>query len=75
MTVSPFPLVHSPPTSAPAEWQKSILPLHLNMNGPLRVPGSHPNKNYLPGEKSEDSRFKLLVVDFYLFFLLLCICL
>lgn len=36
---------------------------------------SHLNKNYLSVEKFADFRFKLLVVDFYLFFLLLFICL
>lgn len=37
--------------------------------------GSNLNKNYLPGEKFAELRFKLLIVDFYLFFLLLFICL
>lgn len=75
MTVSPFPLVHSPPTSPPAssEWQKCILPLHLYMSGLFECMVVTQVKNYLLGEKFAGLRFKLLVVDFYLFFLLLFI--
>lgn len=76
MTVSPFPLVHPPPLCPSiirvAKEYPALAPLY---EWSIWVHGNHLNKNYLPGEKFADLRFKLLVVDFYLFFLLLFICL
>lgn len=75
MTVSPFPLVDSPPTSAPAssvsKEYPTLAPLY---EWSIWVHGSNLNKNYLSGEKFADLRFKLLIVKFFLFFLLLFIC-